>query len=109
MADATLSTLDPTTRLEIKPWPDPVIDRMGHDPRSPYVERFWLSILGPSTTWLLRRLAAGFEASPTGFVLDLGDTARALGLGNRRGPNSPFTRALVRCRQFGFAQHQGEE
>jgi hypothetical protein len=94
----------PVARLGIRPWPDPVIDRVGHDPRAPYVERFWLSILGPSTTWLLRHLAAGFEQEPGGFELDLALTARTLGLGSRQGPNSPFVRALGRCRQFGFAQ-----
>ena len=36
--------------LQIRPWPDPVIDTVGHDPRSHYVEEFWLGILGPSTT-----------------------------------------------------------
>src|SRR5688572_3024262 len=43
----------------------------GHDPRSPYVERFWLGVLGPSTTWLLRCLAYGFDGQPDGFDLDL--------------------------------------
>ena len=57
--------------LHIRPWPDDVIDHMGHDPRSAYVEDYWLGLLGPSTTWLLRRLAAGFEYSPEGFDLDL--------------------------------------
>ena len=38
--------------LAIRPWPDPVIDAVGHDPRSSYVEHFWLGVLGPSTTWL---------------------------------------------------------
>ena len=33
----------------VEPWPDPVIDELGHDPRSAYVERFWLPVLGPST------------------------------------------------------------
>ncbi len=42
--------------LPVRPWPDGVIDALGHDPRSLYVERFWLGILGPSTTWLLRFL-----------------------------------------------------
>src|SRR5215210_5165638 len=104
----TPSTEMASTCLAIRPWPDPVIDRVGHDPRSPYVEHFWLSILGPSTTWLLRRLAARFEETPDGFELDLCETARALGLGNRGGPNSPFVRALGRCRQFGFAQEPAE-
>ena len=67
--------------LDIRPWPDPVIDTVGHDPRSHYVEEFWLGILGPSTTWLLRRMASGLEAHPSGFTMTLADTATALGLG----------------------------
>jgi hypothetical protein len=30
-------------------WTDPVIDTLGHDPRSWYVEQFWLGIIGPTT------------------------------------------------------------
>jgi hypothetical protein len=98
----------PTERLSIRPWPDDVIDALGHDPRSTYVERFWLGILGPSTTWLLRRLAAGLEANPAGFDLPLAETARALGLGDKGGRHSPFVRALTRCCQFDLAQAHGE-
>jgi hypothetical protein len=94
--------------LEIRPWPDPVIDSLGHDPRSSYVEQFWLGILGPSTTWLLRRLAAGLEASPAGFSLPLGDTARALGLGDKGGRHSPFMRALGRVCQFDLGEVRDE-
>jgi hypothetical protein len=94
--------------LAVRPWPDPVIDALGHDPRSAYVEHFWLGILGPSTTWLLRRLAAGFETSPSGFDLQLADTARALGLGDKGGRHSPFMRALTRVCQFDLAQLQGD-
>ncbi|HVE47504.1 MAG TPA: hypothetical protein VNA57_12260 [Acidimicrobiales bacterium] len=94
--------------LTIRPWPDPVIDSLGHDPRSHYVETYWLGVLGPSTTWLLRRLVASFEASPAGFELPLADTARCLGLGDKGGRNSPFMRALARLVQFDLAQHQGD-
>ncbi len=38
----------PIDRLTVEAWPDPVIDQLGHDPRSAYVERFWLGVLGPS-------------------------------------------------------------
>lgn len=103
---AALPTLTAPT-LHIRPWPDPVIDAVGHDPRSTYVERFWLGVLGPSTTWLLRRVAAGLESSPAGFDLCLDDTARALGLGGT-GRQSPFVRALGRCCQFELAQVQDE-
>jgi hypothetical protein len=35
--------------LRIEPWLDPVIDEVGYDPRSEYVETFWLPVLGPTT------------------------------------------------------------
>jgi hypothetical protein len=106
----TLPAIDlPRETLTIRPWADPVIDRVGHDPRSSYVEQFWLAILGPSTTWLLRRLAAGLEAQPQGFALHLDETARALGVGHRTGRHSPFARALLRCCQFGLARAESTE
>jgi hypothetical protein len=85
-----------TDELLVRPWTDEVIDSLGFDPRSPYVERFWLGVLGPSTTWLLRRVAAAFDESPDGFYLPLGETARALGLGDRGGRHSPFLRTVNR-------------
>jgi len=97
-----------TETLTIRPWADEVVDRLGFDPRSPYVELFWLGILGPSTTWLLRRLAAGFDASPDGFELPLGETARALGLGDGLGRNAPILRSVNRMIQFGMAISTGE-
>ena len=104
------ATLPPITTpsLRITPWPDPVIDTVGHDPRSAYVERFWLGVLGPSAIWLLRRLATGLDESPAGFDLPLEDTARALGLG-LPGKHGPFTRALARCCQFELALPDGDD
>lgn len=94
-------------QLRIEPWCDPVVDSLGHDPRSSYVERFWLPILGPSTTLLLRRLAAELDHEPDGAEVDLATTARALGLGSQGGRRSAFVRALDRSAQFGLAQHLG--
>jgi hypothetical protein len=93
--------------LTIHPWPDDVIDSLGHDPRSTYVETYWLCILGPSTTWLLRRLVNGLDVHPEGYELPLADTARSLGLGDKGGRHSPFVRALTRLVQFDLAQPQG--
>jgi hypothetical protein len=85
-----------------------VIDLVGHDPRSNYVEQFWLGVLGPSTTWLLRRLASELEAQPAGFELPLADTARSLGLGEKQGKNSPLVKAFGRCVQFELARKDGD-
>src|SRR5919205_3341269 len=105
LADVTSPELETMT---VRPWPDPVIDALGHDPRSQYVERFWLGVLGPSTTWLMRLLAAGFDASPAGFDVDLAEAAAVLGLGSRGGRHSPFMRALGRCCRFDLAESRGE-
>jgi hypothetical protein len=94
----------PVPSLTIRAWPDAVIDEIGHDPRSGYVERFWLSLLGPSATWLLRRLADGLDERPDGFELDLALTAVSLGLGRRGGKSGPFMRTIERCCYFGVAQ-----
>ena len=96
------------TILPVRPWPDSVIDALGHDPRSAYVERFWLGILGPSTTWLVRFLANRLDGSPEGFDLDLAATASALGLGSKGGRHSPFMRALSRCCQFDVAEARAD-
>lgn len=107
--NATVIPVLPADTLTVRPWPDPVIDQLGHDPRSHYVETYWLGILGPSTTWLLRRIVAGFDELDDGaYTLDLAETARCLGLGERRGRSSPFARALSRLVQFDMAQLQGD-
>jgi hypothetical protein len=105
-------TLPPTTdgsTLGVVPWPDPVADPHGLHPCSRYVELYWLGIIGPSTTWLLRRLSYGLEVRPDGFDLDLNDTARSLGLGERMGKNSPFRRALQRLCTFELARPHGPD
>jgi hypothetical protein len=111
IADSQVQLDFPADVMHVVPWVDPVVDALGFDPRSDYVELFWLGVIGPSTTWFMRRLAAGFDRSPEGFTLDLVDTARALGIGGQGGTlggrNSPFARTLVRACQFGLAQPNG--
>jgi hypothetical protein len=53
-------------------------------------------------------MASGLEAHPSGFTMTLGDTAKALGLGNKGGRHSPFMRALGRVCQFDLGQLQDE-
>ena len=90
--------------LLVVPWADPVIDQVGHDPRTLYVERFWLGILGPSATWLLRHLVDRLDRAPDGYELDLDECAHALGLGRRPGAAGVFPRTLARCCQFGTSR-----
>ena len=90
--------------LEIEPWPDALMDQHGHDPRSAYAETFWLPILGPSTMWLLRRLATGFDHEPDGFRVRCPDLAVELGLSTSLSRNSSFVRAIDRATKFGLAQ-----
>lgn len=96
-------------RITIRPWANPAWDRNGFDPRSPYVEKYWLPVIGPSACWLMRRLASAFDGSPEGFLLPLGETARALGLGDRGGRNSAFFRTLNRLVQFELARPAGRD
>lgn len=95
--------------IRVVPWHDDVVDRLGHDPRSKYVETYWLGVLGPTTTWLLRRVADGFDRSPDGFDLDTTATANAMGIGMRQGRHSPFMRAIDRACQFHVARKAPED
>ncbi|MFT3852961.1 MAG: hypothetical protein QM733_09510 [Ilumatobacteraceae bacterium] len=97
-----LPVSEPT--VMVVPWHDPVVEAVGYDVHSTYVELFWLNVLGPTATWLLRRLARGLDRHPLGYELDLADTAGALGLGYVQGATNPFLRALHRCVLFGVAQ-----
>jgi len=113
MADAQnepAAAAEPSSgHLEVVSWFDPFLARHGYDPRSAYVERFWLGVLGPSATWLLRRLARGLEEHPDGFRINLADTARALGLGEGTSRNSMVVRTVERTCQFGVAQLHGRD
>ena len=94
--------------IRILPWSDPVVDTLGHDPRAPYPERFWLPTLGPTALLLIRLIAHRFDRSPDGFTLDLGETSRCLGLGERLGRNAPLIRSLTRIVQFDLAAERGD-
>jgi hypothetical protein len=93
--------------LRVTRWRDPVADRHGVHPCSRYVELYWLGVIGPSTTWLLRRLSYGIEVHEDGFELHLAECARSLGLGDRLGKNSPFCRAIQRLCTFELARSAG--
>jgi hypothetical protein len=94
----------PHPTIAVAPWPDVVLEQFGHDPRSDYVERYFLPIIGPSATVLLRHLAGRFDEQPDGFELELRDVSRCIGVGTNHAPGAPFFRTLDRVISFGFAQ-----
>lgn len=84
-----------------------MIDQIGYDPRSPYVERFWLGVLGPSATWFVRYVADRFDVAADGFDLDIANCASAIGLGRPWGATAAFPRMVTRICQFGTGRLVG--
>jgi hypothetical protein len=104
----TLGWLTQHDPLSVVSWRDVVIDAVGHDPRSDYVEMFWLPILGPSCTLAARRIANRLDAEPDGFQLAMSPFARSLGLGAGTGRHAPVQRTLGRLVDFGMAGVGGD-
>ncbi len=92
--------LDLHSRVRLDSFDDPIIDAIGHAAQSIYVERYWLPILGPSTTLLVRHLVNELDRIGSPGEVDLTETARALGLGERTGRNGAFLRSLTRAIDF---------
>lgn len=97
-------TITSNSIINIVAWKDELVDAKGFAVNDPYVEMFWLPILGPTATWLLRRLAAGLEHDMNGYSVDMEDLARGIGVAYSTGRHNPFARALHRCVMFGVAQ-----
>ena len=93
--------------LTVVAFPDPVVERFGHRPGSPYVEFVWLGILGPSTTFAWQRLARQAVAVPCGN-LDVADLSLSLGLGEGLGRNAMMSRTLSRLVAFDVARRYGD-
>ncbi len=93
-----------SSNLHVICWEDPLLAKVGFDPRSKYVELFWLPVLGPSSTWLLRRIANQLDLQPQGFDLNLEEMAHSIGLGGATGRHSPLIRSIKRCVRYGAAR-----
>ncbi len=96
-----------TSQLHVEAWRDEVVESHGHDPRSPYVTRFWLPIIGPSSLMTAGFLVESLEHSPDGFDVEVEHLGLALGLPGKGGGHSKIARTLDRLTQFGLARfHQ---
>lgn len=101
----TPTTLPEDGIIHLVGWPDARADAVGYPVAGPYVEHFWLGVLGPTATWLLRRCAAWVAADPSGTRVDLGTLAATMGLAYRPGRPTPFARGFDRCIMFGLVRH----
>jgi hypothetical protein len=98
-----------TTTSYLRAWPDDVVARLGWPVHSAYTECCLTTVLGPTSTLLLRQLV--FEL-PTGGAqgphpVNLEEIGRSLGLGAGTSTNSKLGRALTRLGQFGYLKAFG--
>lgn len=87
---------------------DSVIENLGHDVRSSYVETYWLPVLGPTAIWATRRIADWLDASPDGVEVSLAELGPSLGIGGSVTRNASIVRTMVRLVDFGIASTGGE-
>lgn len=73
-----------------------------------YVEMLWLPVIGPSSTWLLRRLSGWALACPQGLTVLLPELSESLGLGWSSGANSSLQRSMRRLAMFGLARWEND-
>ncbi len=85
-------------------WRDVNIESLGYDPRSSYVERFWLPFLGPSTIFMARKITELLESEPYGFAMDLEELSSMLGLGSNTSKHSSVQKTLNRLLVFELAR-----
>ncbi len=88
--------------------PSAVLVETGFTVVSAYVEQFWQSALGPTSTALIRHLARHRlpigDQSTEYISLDLAATRAALGVGHKGtgGKSGPLFRSVGRLARFGF-------
>lgn len=80
-----------------------------HDATSPYVEEFWLPVLGPTGFVALRHLARLVADAPGGVHVDVADLSARLGVGRRDGAHARLRRTLTRLERFGLVAWRGPQ
>jgi hypothetical protein len=96
--------------LVVVAYEDPVIERLGFGPDDPYIEQCWVAIVGPSASWMWRRLAR--VATKTGIVpavVNTTDLLLSIGLGEGLRKNSLGARTVARLVAFDLAKQGGRD
>lgn len=68
-----------------------------------------MPVLGPSATFLFRRLNMFLREHPDGFPISLAQLGASLGLGASQTTHTPLPRAIDRCVRFGVARRLGHD
>lgn len=97
------------TSLEVLPLVDELVESRGFGPRSMYTEMCWLPVMGPTATWLYRRLGSWAEYHPDGVQVGLVDLSLGLGLGEGIGSHSKLAKAFERLERFDAAKWSGNQ
>ena len=82
---------------------NPVLETLGHDPRSPAAEAGWLNRLGPAAMCAHRRIVSLLEVVGDGHAVPLAGLAADLGLPGGTGQNTKIIRTLDRLARYGIA------
>lgn len=98
------SAIEFNPSLRFTSWRDIDLESRGYDPRSTYVEKFWLPFLGPSTVVLMRRITELLEENPHGFSVELSDLSQMIGLGTNISKHSSLQKTLNRLLIFELAR-----
>lgn len=89
-------------RVESIPHPDARVRRVGWPLTHPYLEQCWVSVLGPTSVLVLRRLAM-LTHDDRVISIPLDELAVSLGLGSGTGRHAAINRTLERIVAFRFA------
>lgn len=96
-------------QMRVVAWSDPLVEEFGFDARHMYTECVYLPVLGPTASWVYRRLGSWAAHNPEGLDVNVNQLARTLGLGEGLGRQSKIAKALGRLVRFEVARAGGGE
>ena len=93
------------TFIPIQPNNNSTVSFLANDP---YIDKFWLPILGPTAALLLHELMSKALIKNDPFHSTIGELSTCIGVGNREGNASPIAKNLKRLCDFGLISKYNE-
>lgn len=94
------------TFISIQPNTNSTTSFLANDP---YIDTFWLPLLGPTATLLLNSLMSRALYEHDQFDIELNKLSMSIGVGNREGSASPIAKNLKRLSDFGLLSKHNEK